>query len=472
MSGHRYVWPNWIGNSDRYNYSMELSPSPTGHPFEAYRQRRLSLIERMVRGGGGIAVIPTSPEQARNRDTHFPYRADSYFQYLTGFTEPEAVLIIVVGSAGRAPQSILFCREKNLEREIWDGFRHGPQAACDVFGLDAAHAGSEFDAKLAELLTDQPVLWYAIGHDAGWDRRIAAALNTVRAESRTGKRAPATIRDVRAELDAMRLVKDATELAIMRRVADISAAAHIRAMRFVAAGHFEYEVEAELLHEFRRQGCEYPAYTPIVAGGANACVLHYVGNDQILRDGDLLLIDAGGELNGYAADITRSFPVSGRFSGPQADVYDLVLDAQTAAIAAILPGATFADPHQAALKALVQGMIDLKLLSGSLEAAIESESYKRFFMHRTSHWLGKDVHDAGEYKAGEHWAPLVPGMVLTIEPGCYIRPADDVPEAFWNIGVRIEDDAVVTVDGCEVISDAAPKKISDIEALMRDARGR
>ncbi len=421
----------------------------------------------MTRGGGGIAVVPTSPEYARNRDTHYPYRADSYFQYLTGFIEPEAVLVIVVGRGDTAPQSMLFCREKNLERETWDGFRHGPEAAREVFALDAAYAIGELDAKLTELLADQSALWFSIGQDAGWDRRIAAALNRVRAESRTGKRAPAMIRDVRAELDAMRLVKDATELAIMRRVAEISTTAHIRAMRFVAPGRFEYEVEAELLHEFRRRGCEYPAYTSIVAGGANACVLHYVGNDQVLREGDLLLIDAGGELNGYASDITRSFPVSGRFSGPQADVYDMVLGAQAAAIETVRPGATFADPHEAALKVLAQGMIDLKLLSGSLDAAIESESYKRFYMHRTSHWLGKDVHDAGEYKAGEHWAPLAPGMVLTIEPGCYIRPADDVPEAFWNIGVRIEDDAVVTADGCEIITLAAPKKIADIEALMR-----
>ena len=436
-----------------------------------YRQRRLALIECMARGGGGIAVIPTAPERTRNRDTHYPYRADSYFQYLTGFTEPDAVLVIVVGQGNLPPQSILFCREKNLEREIWDGFRHGPEAAPEAFGLDAAHTIGELDARLPELLADQPVLWFSIAQDAAWDRRIAAALNTVRTESRSGKRAPATIRDVRAELDAMRLVKDATELAVMRRAAAISTAAHIRAMRFVAPGRFEYEVEAELLHEFRRQGCEYPAYTSIVAGGANACVLHYVGNDRVLRDGDLLLIDAGGELGGYASDITRSFPVGGRFSGPQADVYDMVLDAQAAAIAAVRPGATFADPHLAALKVLAQGMIDLKLLSGSADTVIESESYKRFYMHRTSHWLGKDVHDAGEYKAGEHWAPLVPGMVLTIEPGCYIRQADDVPEAFWNIGVRIEDDAVVTAGGCEIITAAAPKKIADIEALMRDARG-
>ena len=450
---------------------MDPTLSQSGNSFAACRLRRLALIERMKLGGGGVALVPTAPEQARNRDTHFPYRADSYFQYLTGFTEPEAVLVIVVGRANAAPQSILFCREKNLEREIWDGFRHGPDGARELFGFDAAHAIGELEGKLPELLADQPALWFSIGQDAGWDQKIAAALNKVRAESRTGKHAPAAIRDVRAELDAMRLVKDASELATMRRVADISTAAHIRAMRFVAPGRFEYEVEAELLHEFRRRGCEYPAYTSIVAGGANACVLHYVGNDQALKDGDLLLIDAGGELGGYASDITRCFPVNGRFSGPQADVYGVVLAAQAAAIAAVRPGATFADPHEAALKILAQGMLDLKLLSGSLDGVIESESYKRFFMHRTSHWLGKDVHDAGEYKEGEHWAPLVPGMVLTIEPGCYIRPGDDVPETFWNIGVRIEDDAVVTAGGCEIITIAAPKNIADIEALMRDARG-
>ena len=449
---------------------METASDRQQTTFAPYHQRRLSLVERMTRGGGGIALVHTANEQPRNRDTHYPYRADSYFQYLTGFTEPEAVLVIIVGSGDTPPQSILFCREKNLEREIWDGFRHGPEGARELFGFDAAHAIGELEAKLPELLANQPALWFSIGHDAAWDQRIAAALNAVRAEARTGKRAPATIRDVRAELDAMRLIKDPTEIATMRRAAEISSAAHMRAMRFTTPGRFEYEVEAELLHEFRRQGCEYPAYTSIVAGGPNACVLHYVGNDQVLRDGDLLLIDAGGELGGYASDITRSFPVNGRFSGPQADVYDMVLGAQAAAIAAVRPGATFADPHEAALKVLAQGMIDLKLLSGSLDAVIESEAYKRFYMHRTSHWLGKDVHDAGEYKEGEHWATLLPGMVLTVEPGCYIRPADDVPEAFWNMGVRIEDDALVTTDGCEIITLAAPKKIADIEALMRDGR--
>ena len=433
----------------------------------SFRQRRQTLIERMQRAGGGVAVIPTAVEQIRNRDAHFPFRADSYFQYLTGFNEPESVLVLIAGTEAK---SIIFCREKNLEREIWDGFRYGPEGARENFGFDAAHPVGDFDQKLSELLADQPGLWFSLGHDAAWDSRITAALNAVRAQTRAGKRPPAAIRDIRSELDAMRLIKDASELDIMRRAAAISAGAHYRAMRFTAPGRFEYEVEAELLHEFRRHGSEYPAYTSIVAGGANACVLHYVGNDQVLRDGDLLLIDAGGELSGYASDITRTFPVNGRFSGPQADVYDLVLDAQATAIAAIRPGATFIEPHDSAVKVLAQGFIDLKLLHGTRDAVIESESYKRFYMHRTSHWLGKDVHDAGEYKSGEEWAPLQPGMVLTVEPGCYIRAADDVPEAFWNIGVRIEDDAVVTADGCEIITDGAPKKIADIEALMASAK--
>lgn len=435
-----------------------------------FRQRRLSLIARMQQAGGGVAVIPTAPEQTRNRDAQFPYRPDSYFQYLTGFNEPEAALVIVAAphASADAAQSILFCREKNAEREIWDGFRYGPDAAKETFAFDAAHVIGDFDAQLAALLADQPALWFSLGHDAAWDARIIQALNAVRAQARSGKRAPATLRDVRVELDTMRLVKDASEIALMRRAGEISAAAHRRAMRFAAPGRYEHEVEAELLYEFRRQGCEAPAYTSIVAGGANACVLHYVGNDQLLRDGDLLLIDAAGELAGYASDITRTFPVNGRFSSAQADIYQLVLDSQLAAIDAVRPGAGFLEPHDTALKVLAQGMLDLHLLAGSLDEVLTSESYKKFFMHRTSHWLGKDVHDAGEYRQGEQWTPLQPGMALTIEPGCYIRPADDVPQAFWHIGVRIEDDVVVTENGCEILTSAAPKTIADIEALMRE----
>jgi len=429
-----------------------------------FQQRRLALLARMNAAGGGIAVIPTAPEHIRNRDTHFPYRSDSYFHYLSGFPEPEAVLVLI---AGDTPQSILFCREKDVEKEIWDGFRHGPDGAREVFGCDAAYPIGEFDGRLAELLADQPALWYSLGHEAAWDARIAAALNAVRAQTRAGKRAPAMIHDVRAALDEMRLIKDPHEIALMRKAAVIAGAAHRRAMQFTAPGKHEYAVEAEFLHEFRRQGSQFPAYSPIVAGGANACVLHYVSNDQPLKDGDLLLIDAGCEVDGYASDITRTFPVNGKFSGPQADVYDLVLDAQSAAIGAIKPGASFLDPHTAAVRVLAQGMLDMKLLEGSLDGVIESEAYKRFYMHRTGHWLGLDVHDAGEYRAGEDWTKLQPGMALTVEPGCYIRPADDVPAAFHNIGVRIEDDALVTTDGCEILTADTPKTIAAIEELMR-----
>ncbi|MDE2599730.1 MAG: aminopeptidase P N-terminal domain-containing protein [Rhodocyclaceae bacterium] len=432
--------------------------------IEPFRQRRLETIKRM---GAGIAIVPTAPEQTRNRDAHFPYRADSYALYLSGFTEPEAVVVLI---AGDKPQSLLFCRDKNEEREIWDGYRYGPAAAADAFGFDAAYSIGELDAKLIELMANQPALYYAIGHDAGWDARITQALNGVRAQARAGKRAPEAIRDIRALLDAQRLFKDDFEIALMRRAGEISGEAHKRAMRATKPGRYEYEIEAELLHEFRRQGCQAPAYTSIVAGGKNACVLHYVENDQRLNDGDLLLIDAGGELDGYASDITRTFPVNGKFSGAQRDVYQLVLDAQAAAIAATVPGNTFHDPHDAAVKVLAQGMLDLKLLTGTLDEVLEQEGYKRFYMHRTGHWLGLDVHDAGEYKDGEDWKKLQPGMVLTVEPGCYIRPADDVPAAFHNIGIRIEDDALVTADGCDIITQSTPKTIAEIEALMAEGR--
>ncbi|MFN4148636.1 MAG: aminopeptidase P N-terminal domain-containing protein, partial [Rhodocyclaceae bacterium] len=378
--------------------------------------------------------------------------------------EPEAILVLVVEPR---PQAILFCREKNPEKEIWDGFRYGPDAAREIFGFDAAHPVGEFDAQLPELLADQPALWYSLGHDADWDARIVKALNTVRAQTRAGKRAPAVIHDVRADLDEMRLIKDDHEIGLMRRAAQIAGIAHRRAMRFVAPGKYEYEVEAEFLHEFRRHGCQAPSYPPIVAGGANACVLHYVGNDRMLVGGELLLIDAGCEVAGYASDVTRTLPVNGRFSGPQADIYTLVLDAQAAAIAAIRPGASFLAPHEAALRVLVQGMIDLKLLTGSVDGIIESEAYKRFYMHRTSHWLGLDVHDAGAYRQGETWTVLQPGMTLTVEPGCYIRPADDVPAVFHDIGIRIEDDVLVTIDGCEILSADTPKAIAVIEEEMR-----
>ena len=431
--------------------------------FAVFHNRRQRLLETMTAAGGGIAIVPTAREMTRNRDTHFPFRADSYFYYLTGFTEPDAVLLLI---AGETPRSVLFCREKNLEREIWEGFRYGPEAACTHFGVDEAWPIDEFDGRLAPLLADQPAIFFTLGHDSAWDRRVVDALNRVREQVRTGIAAPASITDLHRLIDEMRLIKDSHEVATMRRAAAISGEAHRQAMRTARPGQHEYMVEAELLHQFRRAGAQSPAYPSIVASGANACVLHYVSNDCVMRDGDLLLIDAGCELDGYASDITRSFPVNGRFSGPQRDVYQLVLDAQSAAIAATRPGAAWNAPHDAAVAVLAQGMIDLGLLSGSLDGVLESAAYTRFYMHRTGHWLGLDVHDAGDYKLAGAWRPLRAGMTLTIEPGCYIRPADDVPEALWNIGVRIEDDALVTAAGCELLSADTPKTIDDIEALM------
>ena len=426
-----------------------------------YASRRNRLISQMQRG---IAVIPTAPEVLRNGDAHYPYRFDSHFHYLTGFDEPEAVLVLI---ADTVPQSILFCRAKDTEREIWDGFRHGPNGAKEKFGFDAAFPIAQLDEKLTGLMGNQPVLFHPLGAHAQWDNRILALRACVQAQARSGITAPNEIHDIRMLLDEMRLIKDSDELATMRRSAAISAAAHIRAMRATRPGKMEYEIEAELLHEFCKNGAQAPAYTSIVAGGANACVLHYISNNAPLQDGDLLLIDAACEVDGYAADITRTFPVNGRFNGAQKDVYELVLSAQVAAIAAARPGAHWNEPHDAAVRVLAQGFVDLKLCNGSVDTVLESGSYKRFYMHRTGHWIGMDVHDVGAYKLDNNWRALQPGMALTIEPGCYIRPADDVPQTFWNIGIRIEDDVAITAQGCEVLTEAAPKTVMAIEDLMR-----
>jgi Xaa-Pro aminopeptidase len=428
-----------------------------------YAGRRGRLAQAI---GEGIAVVPTAPERVRNRDSHFPYRFDSHFYYLTGFTEPEAVLVLI------SNKSILFCRERNPEREIWDGFRYGPEAARERFGFDEAHPIANLDQEMTRLLENQPALHYPMGADAEWDARAMRWLNAVRARVRTGIAAPERVHDVRALIDEMRLVKDAHELGIMRRAARIAAGAHRRAMQRARPGRTEYEIEAELLYEFRRNGAQFPAYSPIVASGANACVLHYVFNDAPLRDGDLLLIDAGCELDGYASDITRTFPVNGRFSPAQREVYELVLAAQRAAFDKVRPGNAWNEPHDAAVKVLAQGLLDLKLLTGTLQEVLEKETYKRFYMHRTGHWLGLDVHDAGDYKRAGSWRALAPGMTLTVEPGLYLRAEDDIPERLRNIGVRIEDDVVVADGGCEVLTAEAPKAIADLEALMRDARGR
>jgi Xaa-Pro aminopeptidase len=369
---------------------------------------------------------------------------------------------------GSRPRSILFCREKNLEREIWDGYRHGPEAAREMFGFDEAHPFGELDARLPELIANQDALHTPVGADPAWDLRVSGWLNAVRAKVRTGVTAPAQIRDVRADVNELRLVKDEFEVAIMKRAGAISSAAHVRAMGHAKPGMREYQVEAELLHEFVREGARSPAYGSIVAAGGNACVLHYRENNAELRKGDLMLIDAGCELDSYASDITRTFPIAARFTAVQRDVYELVLASQEAAIKAVKPNADFIDYHDAATRVLVQGFIDLKLCKGSVDEVLENATYRQFYMHRTGHWLGLDVHDAGDYMHKGKWRKLKPGMVLTVEPGCYIRPADNVPKAFWNIGVRIEDDVLVTAKGREILTAGCPKSVKDVEDAVLD----
>ncbi|MCC6195104.1 MAG: aminopeptidase P N-terminal domain-containing protein [Burkholderiales bacterium] len=434
--------------------------------YKAHRDRRRALLASMrEHSGGGLALIPTAPEVPRNRDSLFPYRPDSYSYYLSGFPEPEAVLALVADADG--DREILFCREKNEEREIWDGFRYGPDAAREIFGFDEAHPLTELDAKLADLAADRPALFTPLGLFEPWDRRIIQLLNEVRARVRTGVSAPDEVVDVRGMLDAMRLVKDAQEASLMRRAGAISSSAHRRAMARTRPGWFEYQVEAELVHEFLQQGAQAVAYPSIVASGPNACVLHYRDNNREMSAGELLLIDAGCEYQGYASDITRTFPVSGRFEGRQKDVYELVLASQLACLDAVKPGAEFHDYHKAAERVLAQGYLDLGLLKGTLDEALESGSYKQFYMHRAGHWLGMDVHDAGLYQVKGASQKLAPGMVLTVEPGTYIRPADNVPEAFWNIGVRIEDDVLVTAGGHENLTAATPKTVADVEAACQ-----
>jgi len=427
-------------------------------------------MDAMAARGGGVAVLFTAPERVRNRDSEYPYRFDSSFWYLSGFAEPGAALVLVVAGARR--EALIFCRPRDAEREIWEGHRHGPEAAASLYGFDAGHPIETLDAVMASVLPEAPVLFCGLAVSAELDARVQRWLGQVRAQERSGKRAPTAVLDLAAVVDELRLVKDAGELDTMRRAATVSSAAHERVMRSCRPGMREYELEAELLHEFRRHGASGPAYTSIVAAGANACVLHYPAGDAVLRPGDLCLVDAGCEVAGYASDVTRTFPVNGRFGGEQRAIYELVLASQQAALAALKPGAAFDEPHAAATRVIAQGLIDLGILAGTVDDVIASGAQRQFFMHRTSHWLGLDVHDVGDYRAagpaeGERpWRRLQPGMTLTIEPGVYLRPAANVPERFHDIGIRIEDDALVTAAGHELLSTAA-RRVDDIEALMR-----
>ena len=430
-----------------------------------YAGRRARLMAQME--AGGVAVIPTAPEVTRNSDCDYPYRHDSYFYYLSGFMEPDSVLVLVAAGAAGPARSILFCRARNPERETWDGFRHGPEGARTSFGFDSAYPIEQLDGEMAKLLVHMngATLYYATA--SGLAAQVKLWLHDARAS--------ASAVDLPVMLDEMRLFKDDTEQAIMQRAATISGHAHSRAMQHSRPGMFEYEIEAELLYAFRKNGAQAPAYTSIVAAGANACVLHYSANNAQANDGELVLIDAGCELDGYASDITRTYPVNGRFSGPQKTLYELVLTAQAAALAVLQPGQPYQGLHAAAVQVLAQGMLDLGLLDrnrvGSVQDVIADQSYRQFYMHGTGHWLGMDVHDVGQYRDvavdGKPSRQLQPGMVLTVEPGIYVRPAKGVPQAFWNIGIRIEDDVLVTPDGHTILSSAAPKSVAEIEQLMQ-----
>jgi Xaa-Pro aminopeptidase len=431
-------------------------------PREEFARRRRQLMRLM--GRDSIAVLPAAPVRHRNNDVEYPYRQDSDFHYLTGFGEPEAVAVLVPGR----PQAeyILFVRERDPARESWDGRRAGPAGAARDFGADDAFPISDIDEILPGLLENRTRVYYTMGAYADFDQRVVSWVNGLRTQARNGRHPPQEFAALDHVLHDMRLYKSRQELELMREAARISARAHLRVMRFCRPGLTEYQVMAELLHEFRRHNAD-TAYAPIVGGGANSCVLHYRDNDQPLADGELLLVDAGCELGSYASDITRTLPINGRFTSEQRAVYEVVLEANRAAIAQVRPGNHWNEPHEAAVKVITQGLIKLGLLKGRLASLIRSGAYRRFFMHRTGHWLGLDVHDVGDYKIADEWRVLEPGMTLTVEPGIYLPAgARGVPRRFRNIGIRIEDDVLVTRRGAEVLSARAPKDPDQIEALM------
>ena len=427
-----------------------------------YAARRRQLMRMM--GAGGIAILPAAPVRPRNRDVDYPYRADSDFYYLSGFTEPESVLVLM--PEAEHGEFIVFCREKDAKQEMWRGRRAGLEGATAEFGADDAYPMADIDDILPGMLEKHERVYYTMGAHPLFDNRLLGWVNDIRQKTRAGVRPPGEIVSLEHLLHDMRLFKSGYEIKRMQKAAEVSIRAHMRAMRACRPGMMEYEIAAELTHEFHRHGCDC-AYPSIVGGGGNGCILHYTDNAAELKDGDLLLIDAGAEYDNYAADITRTFPVNGRFSPRQRDVYEVVLAAQQAAIDAARPGGKWLDPHDAAVRVLAEGMSDLKILAGTADELIETEKYRRLYMHRTGHWLGMDVHDVGDYKVGDEWRELEPGMTLTVEPGLYIAAgAEGVDERWWNIGVRIEDDVLITEAGNRVLTAACPKAAGDIESLM------
>ncbi|GAB3112883.1 Xaa-Pro aminopeptidase [Aestuariicella hydrocarbonica] len=434
--------------------------SITKQEFARRRNKLMSMMEP-----NSIVILPAAQEKVRSRDTEYNFRQDSDFYYLTGFTEPESVLVLIPGR--EHGEFVLFCRERDREKETWNGYRAGPEGACDRFGADDAFPIDDIDDILPGLIEGRERVYYAMGKDADFDHQVMVWVNAIRAQVRTGAIPPGEFLDLDHFLHDMRLYKSAAEVRVMRRAGEISANAHARAMRLCKPGMYEYQLEAEIQHEFAFHGARFPAYNTIVGGGKNGCILHYVENSDELKDGDLVLIDAGCELDYYAADITRTFPVNGTFNAEQRALYELTLKAQEAAIAVIKPGHHWNDPHEASVQVITEGLVELGLLIGDVAELIEQEAYKEFYMHRIGHWLGIDVHDVGDYRVGGEWRVLEPGMCMTVEPGIYVAADNAGVDAKWRgIGIRIEDDVLITKEGCEVLTSAVPKTIDDIEALM------
>ena len=436
-------------------------------PKSEYARRRKALMAQMV--PNSIAILPAAAVAIRNRDVEHVYRQDSDFQYLSGFPEPEAVIALIPGR--EHGEYVLFCRERNVERELWDGLRAGQEGAISAFGADDAFPITDIDDILPGLIEGRDRVYSSMGSHPEFDRHLMDWINSIRSKARLGAQPPNEFEALDHLLHDMRLYKSAAEIKVMRRAAEISARAHVQAMQACRAGLHEYSLEAELDYEFRKGGAKMPAYGSIVAAGRNACILHYQSNDAVLREGDLVLIDAGCEIDCYASDITRTFPVSGKFSPEQKAIYELVLRSQEAAFAAIGPDKHWNQAHEATVRVITEGLVELGLLKGNVDELIAREAHRAFYMHRAGHWLGLDVHDVGEYKVGGEWRVLEPGMTLTVEPGIYIAPDNQSVAKKWRgIGVRIEDDVVVTRKGCDILTAGVPKTVAEIEALMAAAR--
>ncbi|WP_277749331.1 Xaa-Pro aminopeptidase [Parahaliea mediterranea] len=438
-------------------------PAATGIPRAEYARRRGHFMAMME--PGSIAIIPSARELTRSRDTEFPFRQDSDFYYLCGFNEPDAVMVLVPGR--EHGEFVMFCRERDPQKELWHGYRQGPEGVCAHYGADDAFPVGDIDDILPGLIEGRRRVYYSMGRSADFDRQVMTWVNQIRAREASGAVPPGELTDLDHMLHELRLIKSAAELRVMRRAGEITARAHCRAMQFCQPGQYEYQLEAEILHEFAMAGARHPAYATIVGSGANGCILHYVDNSAKMKKGELVLIDAGCELEGYAADVTRTFPVGGRFNRQQKALYEVVLAAQQAAFEAIRPGNHWNQPHDETVRVITEGLVRLGLLKGKVSSLIERGAYRDFYMHRAGHWLGLDVHDVGDYRVGGAWRLLEPGMVMTVEPGIYVAPDNPKVEPRWRgIGIRIEDNVAVTAQGHDVLTEGVPRTVAEVEALM------